>query len=78
MPEVPYLTLSGAVGSFKLPKVMAHPREVIPRAQHTSAASGKHVIGRAQNLPPGEPGQAPRLARAKTYAAHIEPPKSNR
>jgi hypothetical protein len=31
----------------------------------------------AATLSPGDHGQAPRLARAKTCAAHIEVPKSN-
>jgi hypothetical protein len=42
------------------------PREVIPRVQYASAASGKRSARNGVILPPGHHGQAPCLARAKS------------
>ena len=65
VPKVPDPTLSGAVGSFKMPKVVTPARSYFVRSAHICCV-GHARHGSAQNLPPGEHGQAPRLARAKT------------
>jgi hypothetical protein len=53
VPEVHHPALSGAVGSFKLPKVMAHPA----RSHSARSATYCHVVqsrhARPQSYPPG-------------------------
>jgi hypothetical protein len=67
VPKVPHLTLSGAAGSLKSPRVMALARSYSARSAHLWPL-GHALAKRHKIYPTGEHGQAPRLARAKRGA----------